>query len=142
MVAKVAWADRYSHWPGNLAWPILFLKQGFPGALSSSALAIGILFAIISFSSFVVNTIHYNTLDVSGRKANVLVGQWSLSMVIMLACEILAIVMLITNEHDGDWNWIYCRKVFVVFAAVNIIDFFFWFYGYRRLSAWTTHTIV
>ena len=49
----------------------------------------------------------------------------------------LAIVILVTTSNDGEYWWQYGRKVFVVFAAVNIIDFFFWFYGYKRLASWT-----
>jgi hypothetical protein len=30
MFAKTSWVDVYAHWPGNLAWPILFLKWSFP----------------------------------------------------------------------------------------------------------------
>lgn len=53
-------------------------------------------------------------------------------MILMFGCEVLAIVMLVTTGKDGDYHWQYCRKIFVIFAAVNIIDFFFWFYGYRN----------
>lgn len=83
MVAKVAWADRYAHWPGNLAWPILFLKWGFPGNLSIPALVIGIVYAIISGLSFLVNAFHYNSLDIAGSGSNLMVGQWSLAMILM-----------------------------------------------------------
>lgn len=41
--------------------------------------------------------------------------------------------MLIMTGKNGDYNWHYGRAIFVIFAAVNIIDFFFWFYGYRKL---------
>lgn len=44
--------------------------------------------------------------------------------------------MLVVTPRDGDFNWQYARTIFAIFAAVNIIDFFFWFYGYRRLNAW------
>jgi hypothetical protein len=57
----------------------------------------------------------------------------------MFFTEIFAIVILLTTSKDGEYWWDYGRKIFVVFAAVNIIDGFFWFYGYRRLSAWKVH---
>lgn len=138
MVAKISWADRYAHWPGNVAWPILFLKYGFSGGLRIPAIVIGAVYAFISITSFILNAFHYNTLDIDGSKTRVLTGQWTLSMILMFGCEILAIVMLVTNSNDGEYWWQYARKIFVVFAAVNIIDFFFWFYGYRRLAAWVT----
>jgi hypothetical protein len=53
----------------------------------------------------------------------------------MLAGEVLAILMLITNSNANEYWWQYGRKIFVAFAAVNIVDFFFWFYGYRKLTA-------
>jgi hypothetical protein len=83
MVAKVSWADRYAHWPGNLAWPILFLKTGFPGALATAALIIGIVYAFISIGSFVLNVYVYGSIDAS--KDRLLTGQWSVSMILMLA---------------------------------------------------------
>lgn len=134
MVAKVSWADRYAHWPGNLAWPILFLKYGFSGAFHIPAIVIGVVYAFISIASFLVNTYLYNSLDLNNNR--LLQSQWTLSMILMFGCEILAIVMLVTNSNDGEYWWQYGRKIFVVFAAVNIVDFFFWFYGYRRLSAY------
>jgi hypothetical protein len=132
MVAKVSWADRYAHWPGNIAWPILFLKYGFPGAFSIPAIMIGVVYAFISIASFLLNTYLYNSLDPGKEK--MLTGQWSLSMILMLAAEVLAILMLITNSNANEYWWQYGRKIFVVFAAVNIVDFFFWFYGYRKLT--------
>jgi hypothetical protein len=63
MVAKVSWADRYAHWPGNVVWPILFLKYGFPGAFSIPAIMIGVVYAFISIASFLVNTYLYNAVD-------------------------------------------------------------------------------
>lgn len=86
IIAKVAWADRYAHWPGNLAWPILFLKWGFPAAFGIPALVIGIIYAIISLLSFIVNALHYNSLDIQGKDSNIMIGQWGLSMVAMFAC--------------------------------------------------------
>lgn len=59
LVTHFAWADRYANWPGNLAWAILFLKSGFPHPWEDPALAIGILFAIVSLSSLIVNAMHY-----------------------------------------------------------------------------------
>lgn len=59
MIARAAWADTYANWPGNLAWPILFLKVGFPGIYHSPALAIGIIFAIISITSLIVNAMRW-----------------------------------------------------------------------------------
>lgn len=138
MAGKIAWADRYAHWPGNLAWPILFLKTGFPGVLRIPAIVIGAVYAFISVASFFLNAFYYNTLDIDGSKTRALSSQWTLSMVLMFAAEVLAIVMLVMNGNDGEFGWQYARKIFVVFAAVNIVDFFFWFYGYRRLSAWAT----
>lgn len=139
MVAKIAWADRYAHWPGNLAWPILFLKIGFQGAYHVPAIVIGVIFLFISVVSFGLNAFHYNTLQIDGSKDQILSGQWGLSMVLMFFTEIFAIVILLTTAKDGEYWWDYGRKIFVVFAAVNIIDGFFWFYGYRRLSAWKLH---
>lgn len=86
MVAKVIWADRYAHWVGNLAWPILFLKWSFPGALTVPALVIGIIFAVISFISFLVNVFHYTDDQIQSKGRNLLTGQWSLSMILMLGC--------------------------------------------------------
>lgn len=131
MAGQVGWADRYAHWPGNLAWPILFLKWGFPGAFNTPALVIGIVYAIISILSFLANAYHYKDVTLPGG-SNILKGQWSLAMILMFGAEVLAIVMLVTTAKDGDWNWFYARAIFVIFAAVNIVDFFFWFYGYRR----------
>ena len=83
MVAKIAWADRYAHWPGNLAWPILFLKIGFSGAYHIPAIVIGAIFAFISIASFALNAFHYNSLDLDGSKNQLLTGQWTLSMILM-----------------------------------------------------------
>ncbi len=63
MVANVSWADSYSHWPGNLAWPILFLKFGFSGNFRIPAIVIGAVFAFISVTSFILNCMHYKTGD-------------------------------------------------------------------------------
>ena len=128
LFAQVAWADRYANWPANLAWPILFLKQGFPEPWSSPALAIGILFIIVCVSSFIVNAIYYRSYS----KNNIVLAQWTLAIVISIGCEILAIVMLL--KHGGGDYWAeYARKLFVAFAAVNLIDLAFWGYGYRRI---------
>lgn len=82
LVAQVAWADRYANWPGNLAWPILFLKSGFPSPWTNPALAIGILFAVVCATSFIVNAIYYS----SYTKNNTVIAQWSLGMVVSVAC--------------------------------------------------------
>lgn len=140
MVAKVSWADRYAHWPGNLAWPILFLKLGFSGAYHIPAIVIGAVYAFISIASFIVNAYLYNSLDLD--KNRLLQGQWTLSMILMFAAEVLAIVILVTTGNDSEYWYQYGRKIFVVFAAVNIIDFFFWFYGYRRLSSYSAAGVI
>lgn len=142
IIGKVSWEDRYAHWPGNLTWAILFLKVGFPGALATPALVIGILYAVISVTSFIFNAFHYNTVDLTKNKANILTAQWVFSMIVIFGCEVLAVVMLVLHDKDGDYAWNYARKIFVIFAAINIVDFFFWFYGYRRLTAWINHTVV
>jgi hypothetical protein len=134
MFAKTSWVDVYAHWPGNLAWPILFLKWSFPSVLHVSALVIGFIYALISLASFIINIFQYNSFD--SRKANLVNAQWGISLILMFVCEVLAIVKLVTSGYDGDYNWHYGRAIFAIFAGVNIIDFIFWIYGYRRLSAW------
>jgi hypothetical protein len=131
MFARLSEAERYAQWPGNLAWPILFLKSGFPGALHIPAIVIGVVYAIISILSLFVTILNYGGWDGQARRS--MSTQWVLSLVLMVACEILAIVMLVTNGKGSDYAWSYGRAIFVIFAAVNIIDFFFWFYGYRKI---------
>lgn len=45
--------------------------------------------------------------------------------------------MLATTDKTGDYNWQFGRKVFVIFAGVNLIDIFFYLYAYRRLRSWS-----
>lgn len=61
-------------------------------------------------------------------------------MILMVATEILAIVMLIILGKNDEYWYEYSRKIFVIFAAVNLVDLFFYAYGYRRMSAWSFHT--
>lgn len=63
LVGNVTFADRYSHWPGNLAWPILFLKIAFSGGFKTPAIVIGAVYAFISVSSFILNAFYYRTGD-------------------------------------------------------------------------------
>lgn len=58
----------------------------------------------------------------------------------MIVTEVLAIAMLVINGKDGEYWYEYSRKVFVIFAAVNLVDLIFYLYGYRRMSAWSLHT--
>lgn len=136
MAGKIAWADRYAHWPGNLVWPVMFLKSGFPGALRIPAIVIGSVYAFISVTSFIVNAFYYNTLDADKNRA--VSGQWTLSMILMFAAEFYAILTLIMYGKEDEFGWQYARKTFVVFAAINIIDFCFWGFGYKRLGSWAS----
>jgi hypothetical protein len=81
MIAKGTWAERYAHWPGNLAWPILFLKFSFPGTLQIPAIVIGSIFTFICLSSLILNIYYYKSHDLS--KDRLLTNQWSLSIILM-----------------------------------------------------------
>ena len=61
-------------------------------------------------------------------------AQWGLSMILMLATEILAIIVLATTNKTGDYSQQYLRELFIVFVGVNVVDMIFWFYGYRKMS--------
>lgn len=63
-----------------------------------------------------------------------MVAQWGLSILISVACEVLAIVYLLQNGKGGDYWHDYSRKLFVIFAAVNLVDLIFWLFGYRNLG--------
>lgn len=63
LVASISWADRYSHWPGNLAWAILFLKVAFSGGFRIPAIVIGAVHAFISLTSLIINAMNYRTGD-------------------------------------------------------------------------------
>lgn len=139
LLANISWADRYSHWPGNLAWAILFLKVAFSGGFRIPAIVIGAVHAFISLTSLILNAMNYRTGD-DIKEHKLFNGHWTLSMILMVATEILAIVMLVTLGKNDEYWYEYSRKIFVIFAAVNLVDLFFFVYGYRRLSAWSLHT--
>jgi hypothetical protein len=140
MAVRAIWAEIYLWWPANLAWPILFLKWAFPSSLRIPALVIGIIFAVISVLSLIIALVYYN-YDYKERKPAAITGQWAFSNVLMIGCEILAIVMLVTNGSDGDYDWVYGRSIFVIFAAVNIVDIVFWVIGFWKVSTIYNTTI-
>jgi hypothetical protein len=123
--------ERFSQWPGNLAFAILFLQVHAQGSARPYALIIGIIYAIISIIGFSVNILNDKISAFSG--SSLLSAQFALSLVLMVIGEALALLVLIKNGKDGDYQWSYARAVFVIFAAVNIIDFIFSFYAYRKI---------
>jgi hypothetical protein len=131
IVGNVFAGERYSQWPGNLVWAILFLKTHFQGGFIPFALIIGIIYAIISFAGFSTNVLKDKISALEGR--SVMSAQFWLSIVLMVACEGLALYVLVSSGKTGDYQFSYGRTVFVLFTAVNIIDFIFSFYGYKKI---------
>ena len=101
LLAKKEWSDRYTNWPGNLTWGIMFLKYSFGGKFHTAALAIGIIYVLISLTSFLINVYLYNTIIIQGRDHKMLVGQWNISMVLIGVSEVVAIALLVTASSDG-----------------------------------------
>lgn len=137
MFANLNWAERYTNWPGNIAWPILMLSYRFQGAYGTPNLIIGVLMAIVVITSFIVNILVYNSMSYTDKKKKLMNLQWNLAMVIMVVCEVLAIIVLIVNGKGGDYNSEQGRKTLVVFAAVNIVDFCFWLWAKSRMGIWS-----
>lgn len=137
LVGPLAWSDRYSFWLGNIVWPILFLSFGYPIALFASALVIGIVFAALSVIGFLLNCYTYSDEELPRSKEILLQANWTVGIVLSVGTEILAIVMLAITDKTGDYNWEFSRKVFVIFAGVNLIDIAFYLYAYRRLRSWS-----
>ena len=136
MFANLNWAERYSNWIGNIAWPILFLATEFEGSYKMPTLIIGIVTAIICASSFILNIIAYNSIDLTDKKKKMMTTQWTIGMVLLFICEVYAIIVLISVTNGGDYRSQQARKSLVVFAGVNIIDMCFWAWGYSRMSIW------
>ena len=131
MFGKLEWSDLYVHWPGNLAWPILFLKTGFPTPLFAAAIVIGVIYIIICLSSFILHILL--SLD---KKSPYLKTHWYICLVLILGTLITGIVLCCVYGKDGDYYWSYGRKVFVIFCGVSFVDLAFWLFGLWRARHW------
>jgi hypothetical protein len=131
MFGSLPEAERIVLWPNNLAWPILFLKTPFPDALHTPAIVIGIVFGIISALSFSITLFYYCGWDLQPRKT--MVTHWIASMIILVVLEVLTIVVLLTQAKGVDYQLIYGRAIFVIFASANLYDFNSGFSGFIKI---------
>lgn len=137
LAGKWGWVDRYLHWPGNVVFPIMFLKWGFPGPLFTSAIVIGAITTAICLTSFLLHCLTYPSLQLQSSHSTLYKYHWYVSIFLLIGCLILALVMLCINDKDGDYYWTYGRKTFVVFLGVSMLDIGFWVYGFRRVKFWS-----
>lgn len=84
LIAPLGWAQRYTNSPGNLAWIPIMLGYLWSGKLSPVMLIIGIIQAVISGLSFIVNLITCSGPSIATKK--LLVGVWILCIILMIGC--------------------------------------------------------
>ena len=130
MLINAGWVERYANWPGNIVWAILIFKFGLSNIY---AIVVAVVFAEITITSILVHWLSYSSASIFSNNKR-MKAQWGLSMILMLAMEILVIIVLATTNKDGDYGQQYLRKLFVVFVGVNIVDLAFWFHGYRKMA--------
>ena len=63
-------------------------------------------------------------------------------MVLLVGCEIYAIVVLVTGPKEPytDYYSELARKSLAIFGGVNIIDMLFWIWGHYRMGVWLNST--
>ena len=132
------WAERYTNWPGNLAWPILFLGTKGLEAYQTAGLVIGVAMAVVCTSSFIVNMMVYSLTDFTSKKEKMMNFQWGFAMFLKLGCELYAIYLLVaTDSKSSGYADEMGRKCLVIFAGVNALDMCFWAWGKKYMGVWT-----
>ena len=132
LIAPLGWAQRYTNSPGNLAWVPIMLGYAWSGKLSPVMLIIGIVQALISGLSFIVNLITCSGPSTTTKK--LLVGSWILCILLMIGCEVYAVLTYLGVGKLSEYKDILGKKFLAIFIAVNIWDLFFWLWGLKTLS--------
>ena len=84
LLTKLAWGQRYSNHPGNIAWVILFLGFAWTPQYNVLMLVIGIINAFVSLSSLLVNLAACSGTSSSTKR--VIVIQWIMGLIFMVIC--------------------------------------------------------
>ena len=132
LIAPLGWAQRYTNSPGNLAWVPIMLGYIWSGKLKLPMLIIGIAQAVISVLSFIVNLVTCSGPTIKTKK--VLVGSWVFCLLVMVGCEIYAILTYLSLGAMSEFNGALGKKFLAIFIVVNVWDLLFWLWGFKTLS--------
>jgi hypothetical protein len=125
------WIQRYSNSPGNLAWLALFLGFDWSKGLASSMTAIGLIGLSVSLITIFSNGIAaWKGITTTVKK--VVVGCWTVCLLLILTNEIVAIVTYFSNSWIS-FNDVVAKKLLLTFLALNMVEFAFWIYGLMTL---------
>jgi hypothetical protein len=126
------WIQRYSNTPGNIVWIFLFFGFGWTATYNVSMIVLGVICAVISFSSLAVNLLACKGITTSMKK--IIVVQWVFSLILMLVAEVLAIVVYLKKDHNDVFADNIAYKLLQTFICVNLLDMLFWLWGYLTLE--------
>lgn len=132
LITRLAWGQRYTNAPGNIAWPILFLAYQWSESFKAIMLIIGIGTAIVSFITLVIHLSTFIKTSTSTRK--LLTADWIIGIVILLILETLAIIRYLNAGGVSDFLDVQAKRLLGIFILVNVVDILFWLWGLKTLD--------
>lgn len=93
---------------------------------------IGIVAGVISLLTFFVNLVTCSGPTTKTKK--LLVGVWILCLILMIGCEIYAVITYLTVGEVTEFKDVQAKKTLAVFIVVNLLDLLFWIWGFSTLN--------
>jgi hypothetical protein len=119
--------QRYSNSPGNLTWLFLFFGFDWKPELKGNMTTIGVICLIVSVITLIANGIAaWRGITETIKK--MVVGCWTVCLLLMLINEIVAIVAYFSNSWES-YNDVVGKKLVLTFLALNVVEIGFWVYG-------------
>lgn len=84
LFGQLAWAQRYTNAPGNLAWAPLMLGYVWGSQFSTPMMIIGVVMAFVSLITFFVHMANCSGTSVTCKK--IIVGEWIFTLLLMIGC--------------------------------------------------------
>lgn len=129
---RLAWGQRYTNAPGNVAWPILFLMYQWGSRFNIFMLIIGIGTAFVSVMTLLVHLFTFFKTSTSTIRA-LKIG-WGIGLAILIALEILAIIIYVTAQGLTNFVDVHAKRTLGIFIIVNALDILFWLWGMKTLD--------
>ena len=95
-------------------------------------LLIGIAQGVISMITLFTNLVTCSGPTVRTKK--LLMGGWIFGLLLMVGCEVYAILTYLQVGKMTDYKDIKAKKTLAIFIVVNVLDLLFWLWGLKTLG--------